>query len=242
MKMKKILLTMVALLSMTAMMAQTTGAPKKMTHEEMTTQMTSQLKLTDAQKTKVATLNKEYQDYLMPEPPQKPNGQAGNSGEKAKQKKLEEKKNKEASKKNLKETAANTFDAKQTYENVCTEINRGDFVKARSLAREIKGTDTKKYSFFMQGYVEYHADNRAEAETLFASAESLSPDFWPALFYHGMVLRDMGRTEPALGCFSKCKKIISDYGNKVPYDFALDSFSPAYIYSLCETFSKAGGR
>ena len=162
--------------------------------------------------------------------------------EKAKQKKLEEKKNKEASKKNLKETAANTFDAKQTYENVCTEINRGDFVKARSLAREIKGTDTKKYSFFMQGYVEYHADNRAEAETLFASAESLSPDFWPALFYHGMVLRDMGRTEPALGCFSKCKKIISDYGNKVPYDFALDSFSPAYIYSLCETFSKAGGR
>ena len=63
MEMKKILLTMVALLSMTAMMAQTTGgerkAPKKMTHEEMTTQMTSQLKLTDAQKTKVATLNKE---------------------------------------------------------------------------------------------------------------------------------------------------------------------------------------
>ena len=135
-----------------------------------------------------------------------------------------------------------SFDAKETYENVCLEINRGDFVKARSLARAINGADTKKYSFFMQGYVEYHADNRAEAETLFASAESLSPDFWPALFYHGMVLRDMGRTEPALGCFSKCKKIISDSGSKVPYDFALDSFSPAYIYSLCETFSKTGGR
>ena len=29
-----------------------------------------QLKLNDAQKTKVAALNKEYQDYLMPEPPQ----------------------------------------------------------------------------------------------------------------------------------------------------------------------------
>ena len=41
-----------------------------MTHEEMTTQMVSQLKLNDAQKTKVAALNKEYQDYLMPEPPQ----------------------------------------------------------------------------------------------------------------------------------------------------------------------------
>lgn len=89
MKMKKILMTMVALLSMTVVMAQTNNgerkAPKKMTHEEMTTQMTSQLKLTDAQKTKVAALNKEYQDDLMPEPPQKPtdaNGQNCTSGQK----------------------------------------------------------------------------------------------------------------------------------------------------------------
>jgi len=67
-------MTMVALLSMTVMVAQTTDnanrKPKKMSHEEMTTQMTSKLKLTDAQKSKVAALNKEYQDYLMPEPPQ----------------------------------------------------------------------------------------------------------------------------------------------------------------------------
>ena len=89
MKMKKILMTMVAILSMTAMTAQTSNgerkAPKKMTHEEMTTQMTSRLKLTDAQKTKVAALNKEYQDYLMSEPPQKPedaNGQNSNSEQK----------------------------------------------------------------------------------------------------------------------------------------------------------------
>ena len=138
------------------------------------------------------------------------------------------------------------FDAKQTYENVCMEINRGNFEKARSLARQISGSDTKKYAFFMQGYVEYHADNRSAAETLFASAESISPDFWPAFFYHGMVLRDMGRTEHAQGCFSKCKALISDFGKQgngssVPYDFTLDSFSPSYIYSLCETFSAGGG-
>ena len=94
--MKKILMTMVALLSMTAMTAQTTDgerkAPKKMTHEEVTTQMTSWLKLTDAQKTKVAALNKEYQDYLMPEPPQKPEGETGSNGDKAKQKKAGNKK------------------------------------------------------------------------------------------------------------------------------------------------------
>ena len=135
------------------------------------------------------------------------------------------------------------FDAKRTYEDVCLEINRGNFEKARTLARAISGTDTKKYAYFMLGYIEYQADNRAAAETLFASAESISPDFWPAFFYHGMVLRDMGRNEHALGCFTKCKTIISAFTNSsIPYDFTLDSFSPSYIYSLCETFSMGGGQ
>lgn len=135
-----------------------------------------------------------------------------------------------------------SFDVKKVYEDVCTEITRGDFAKARAIARTISGKDTKKYSYFMQGYVEYHADNRADAETFFANAESISPDFWPAFFYHGMVLRDLGRTAPALNCFSKCKELISSSGNDVPYDFTLDSFSPAYIYSLCDTFSMGGGQ
>ena len=75
--MKKIILMMVALLSMTTVMAQPTERkkPKKMTHQEMTTRMSSKLKLDDAQKAKVAELNKEYQDILMPpEPPKKPEG------------------------------------------------------------------------------------------------------------------------------------------------------------------------
>ena len=157
---------------------------------------------------------------------------------------------------------------KETYEKICKEINQGDFERARTFARAISGVDAKKYMFFMQGYIEYHADNRTVAETFFASAESLCPDFWPAFFYHGMVLRDMGRTEQAQICFTKCKALISEFGKQgasadgagnggtsrsvggarrtencasIPYDFALDSFSPAYIYSLCETFS-VGGR
>lgn len=77
--MKKILMTLVAILSMTVAMAQPDNGerkgPKKMTHEEMTNRMVSQLKLNDAQKTKVAALNKEYQDYLMPEPPKRPDGE-----------------------------------------------------------------------------------------------------------------------------------------------------------------------
>ncbi len=83
--MRKVIMTMVALLSMTVMTAQTTNSEnnkpqqemkgKRMTHEEMTTQMTSKLNLSDEQKTKVAALNKEYQDCLMSEPPQRPDGQ-----------------------------------------------------------------------------------------------------------------------------------------------------------------------
>ena len=75
--MKKIFLVMMALLTMTTVMAQPSDrkAPKKMTHQEMTTQMTSKLKLNDAQKAKVAALNKEYQDILMPpEPPKNADG------------------------------------------------------------------------------------------------------------------------------------------------------------------------
>ncbi len=91
--MKKIVLTMVALLSMTVMQAQNNEkceckkemkerkAPKQMTAEERTDMMAKQLSLTDAQKTKVLALNKEYQDVLKgPEMggprPQKPEADA----------------------------------------------------------------------------------------------------------------------------------------------------------------------
>ena len=78
------------------------------------------------------------------------------------------------------------------------------------------------------------------AENLFASAETVCDDFWPAFFYHGMVLRDLGKHSKAKNCFSKCSKIISKFGTEIPYDFTLDSFSPSYISSLCKTFSIEG--
>lgn len=68
--MKKILMTMVALLTMTAAVAQQSDnkaerkAPKKPTPQEMTDRMASDLKLTDAQKAKVLSLNKEYEGVL----------------------------------------------------------------------------------------------------------------------------------------------------------------------------------
>ncbi len=66
--MKKIVLSMVALLSMTVAMAQSENgerkAPKQMTPAEMTTRMAKELNLTDEQKTKVQALNEEYKDHL----------------------------------------------------------------------------------------------------------------------------------------------------------------------------------
>ena len=63
--MKKILLTMVALLSMTAVMAQDGDkkerkAPKEFNAEEMTNRMADDLELTAEQKAKVLDLNKEF--------------------------------------------------------------------------------------------------------------------------------------------------------------------------------------
>ncbi len=68
--MKKILLTMVALLSLTAVQAQESDnkqqfrGPRQMTPEQMTERMSENLKLTDEQKTKVLELNKEYEKVL----------------------------------------------------------------------------------------------------------------------------------------------------------------------------------
>lgn len=59
--MKKIVFTMIALMSLTVAMAQKS---ERKPHEEMTTQMESKLKLSADQKTKVAALNKEYQEIF----------------------------------------------------------------------------------------------------------------------------------------------------------------------------------
>jgi Spy/CpxP family protein refolding chaperone len=66
--MKKIILTFVALLSMTMAMAQNDNckeqAPRRMTAEKMTAMMSNKLDLNDAQKEKVEALNKKYQNLF----------------------------------------------------------------------------------------------------------------------------------------------------------------------------------
>ena len=68
MKMKKMILTLVALLSMTVVMAQNDNkklkAPKEVNPEEVTNRMVKELDLTADQKAKVLKLNTEYKDVL----------------------------------------------------------------------------------------------------------------------------------------------------------------------------------
>ena len=130
---------------------------------------------------------------------------------------------------------AHHFDAVREYEAVCREINGHNYDSARAIAQQILGSENQMYSFFFQGYVEYYADNKAAADRLFSTAEMICSDFWPAFFYHGLVLKDIGKKDMASFCFKKCKQILERFGGNNPYDFALDSFSPAYINSLCDT-------
>lgn len=93
--MKKIVLMMVALLSMTAVQAQENEknnnqqfrGPRQITPERMTERMSNDLKLTDEQKTKVLELNKEYEKVIagpgMRGPrPQRPDGESGATAQK----------------------------------------------------------------------------------------------------------------------------------------------------------------
>ena len=147
---------------------------------------------------------------------------------------------------NIKNAAKNTVeipvakekseDFTDLYNQICGEISSRNFEKARTLARSVSGDDYRRYAFFMQGYVEYHADNREVAETFFSNSENLSRDFWPAYFYHGIVLMDMGKKEKAGLCFNRCKEILTKLGDNNPYVFTLDDFSPSYIFSLCNKF------
>ena len=100
--MKKIFLTMVALLSMTAMMAQDNNngerkAPKQLTPEEMTEKMATDLSLTAEQKAKVLDLQKEYQDINrgprmggMRGPRPQADGQSGATGQRPERPQLTE--------------------------------------------------------------------------------------------------------------------------------------------------------
>lgn len=124
----------------------------------------------------------------------------------------------------------------QIFADVCDCINKNDFESAKKHVLKLK-SDQKTYQFYMQGYIAYQNDEKAEAEKFFTAAETMDKNFWPAYFYRGLVLKDVGKEEKAAVCFKKCLEIL-DANQNSEYDFFIDSFSPSYIYSLCRKFQK----
>lgn len=120
----------------------------------------------------------------------------------------------------------------QVFKNVCNHINNQDFGAAKQLTLQLRA-EQKTFQFYIQGYIAYQQDEKTEAEKLFSAAEAMEKDFWPAYFYHGLVLKDVGKSEKAIVCFKKCCEILESKSAPLKYNFLLDSFNPSYIYSLC---------
>ena len=160
-------------------------------------------------------------------------------------KNFEKSKSKKSSSKSIPKTVLVSDDGKpdvllkkqlaEVNEKILQQIHLKDFDGAKKTAASLSSNiETKPFSYFFNGYIEYNSDNKKQAEIFFESSGILKPDFWPAFFYHGIVLKDMGKTEKANRSFDTCRKLLEKMQEKNPYDFILDSFSPSYIYSLCE--------
>ena len=120
-------------------------------------------------------------------------------------------------------------------EKILRLVNEGKFDEAEKTARLLsEDVSTKAFSYFYHGYIHYNLDDRQKAESLFETCRLLKPDFWPAHFFHGLVLKDIGKDENAKKSFFKCRELLQNGGDD--YSFFLDSFSPAYIASICEKF------
>ncbi len=137
--MKKIVLMMVALLSMTAMQAQENDnkqqprGPRQITPEQMTERMSDNLKLTDEQKTKVLALNKEYEKVIagpgMRGPrPQRPDGESGASAQNGQQR-PERPQMTEAQREKMQKEMQQRMEQRQEYEKKLKEILTEDQYK-----------------------------------------------------------------------------------------------------------------
>ena len=129
-------------------------------------------------------------------------------------------------------------DLKSLYEEISKFINHNKFDEAKKSVSKIEPERSlKHFSYFFQGYIEYYSDNKKQAEILFESSHILKSDFWPAFFYHGMVLKDIGNSQKASACFEKCLSLVKEKNLHDEYGFIFDSFSPAYIESICRNLS-----
>jgi hypothetical protein len=158
--MKKIVLMMVALLSMTAVQAQESDkkqeqqfrGPRQVTPEQMTERMTNDLKLTDEQKTKVLALNKEYEKVIggpgMRGPrPGRGNGEAQNGQQRPERPQLTDEQ-REQLRKEMQERMKQREEYEQKLKEILTEDQYKQYQESRPRRRGFGGRGHGRHGGF----------------------------------------------------------------------------------------------
>ena len=100
----------------------------------------------------------------------------------------------------------------------------------------------KFYKEYFLGLVFKAEQNYDEAIKHFSIAETICPNFWPAFFNHGILLKEQNKENAAKRCFEKSIACIEKYidSKNSDFDFLTESFSPEYFYSLCKKYVLGG--
>lgn len=118
-----------------------------------------------------------------------------------------------------------------------------DFTSAYNIADNYKPSFSDRvFSSFFKGYVLMEKKEYAEAERYFTTSEFLKGEFWPAYYFHGILLEKISSKNKASICFKKCFEKMESYmaQHNCEYDFLLRDVSPESIYSYCSSMAKEG--
>lgn len=126
------------------------------------------------------------------------------------------------------------------------------FKKIKSLLGEKKPEDARDvirnnypenenslYKDFFSAYIEGKVGNFYVAEKYFMQIAKDHPDFWPAIFFYAVLLKEFSRDEEAKVLFTRCATLIDTYekSGSSHLDFIADNLSVAYLYIMCLKFS-----
>ena len=132
---------------------------------------------------------------------------------------------------------------KEIFTKVNMFLSQKNYEGAKDFLKDYNPTFQEKfYKEYYLALIFKYQMNYEEAVKHFVLAETMCSTFWPAYFYHGLILRDQGKEVVANRCLEKCIKHLESYldSKNDAYDFLTESFSPEYFYSLCKKYVLEG--
>lgn len=128
------------------------------------------------------------------------------------------------------------YSVKSICKNIYSAINLKNYKIAKLESEKIKNDISNKFLYyFLEGFIEFNLGDKKKSESFFKFSYSLKNDFWPGLFYHGILLKELNKNG-AKDLFINCKNVLEKSDEKNKYDFVLDSFNSSYFYCLCENY------